>query len=43
MEPPALASRSVAADDDIVDFAVELDAQVVDKVQVKASADPGSR
>ena len=30
----------MAADDDIVDFAVEVDAVVVDKVQVKGSADP---
>lgn len=40
VEPTALASRGVAADDDIVDFAVEVDAVVLDKVQVKASADP---
>ena len=40
VEPTALASRGMAADDDIVDFAVELDALVVDKVQVKGSADP---
>ena len=40
VEPTALASRGLAADDDIVDFAVEVDAVVVDKVQVKGSADP---
>ncbi|MGO9104403.1 MAG: hypothetical protein ACLP9Y_35165 [Mycobacterium sp.] len=42
VEPTALASRGVAADDDIVDFAVELDSLIVDKVQVKGSADPQS-
>ncbi|MGV7301745.1 hypothetical protein PJK45_21410 [Mycobacterium kansasii] len=40
VEPTALVSRGLAADDDIVDFAVEVDARVVDKVQVKGSADP---
>ena len=42
VEPTALASRGVAADDDIVDFAVELDSLIVDKVQVKGSGDPQS-
>jgi len=42
VEPTALASGGVAADDDIVDFAVELNSVVVDKVQVKGSAEPQS-
>ena len=40
VEPTSLAQRGVAADDDIVDLAVEFDGVVVDKVQVKASSDP---
>jgi hypothetical protein len=43
VEPTALARRGVAADDDIVDFAVELNAVVVDKIQVKGSANPLSQ
>lgn len=40
VEPTSLAQRGVAADDDIVDLAVEVEGVVVDKVQVKASSDP---
>ncbi|MEA2774525.1 MAG: hypothetical protein QOD93_7487 [Acetobacteraceae bacterium] len=43
IEPTALAGRGLSSDDDIVDFAVELESQVIDKVQVKGSAKPHSR
>lgn len=38
--PHVAGERGVAADDDIVDYAVEVDGVVVDKIQVKASSDP---
>jgi hypothetical protein len=43
IEPTALAGRGLSSDDDIVDFAVELESRVIDKVQVKGSANPLSR
>jgi hypothetical protein len=38
VEPPTLAARGAAADDDIVDFGIEVAGEVTTTVQVKGSA-----
>jgi hypothetical protein len=40
VEPTSLSQQGIARDDDIVDFAVELDAVIVERTQVKGSSDP---
>lgn len=40
IEPTTLMSEGVARDDDIIDFAIELDDQIVERDQVKGSSNP---
>lgn|GEM_PF-1879023 len=40
VEPTTLMREGVARDDDIVDFAIELDGEIVERDQVKGSSDP---
>ena len=42
VEPTALSQGGVARDDDIVDFAIELDTEIVERYQVKGSSNPKS-
>ena len=40
VEPTALMTEGIARDDDIIDFAIELDNEIVERVQVKGSSNP---
>ena len=40
VEPTTLMSEGIARDDDIVDFAIKVDGEIVERVQVKGSSDP---
>jgi hypothetical protein len=40
IEPTSLSTRGFGSDPDIVDFAIEKDGEVVERVQVKAPATP---
>jgi hypothetical protein len=40
IEPTTLMSEGIARDDDIIDFAIELDDQIVERDQVKGSSNP---
>jgi hypothetical protein len=42
VEPTTLSQEGIARDDDIVDFAIELDRAIVERVQVKGSSKPES-
>ncbi|MEZ0351111.1 hypothetical protein [Mycobacterium sp. pR1184] len=40
VEPTALMTEGIARDDDIIDFAIELDNEIAERVQVKGSSNP---
>lgn len=40
VEPTALAREGIARDDDIIDFAIEFDSAIAERVQVKGSSNP---
>jgi hypothetical protein len=40
VEPTMLAREGIARDDDIIDFAIELDSAIAERVQVKGSSNP---
>lgn len=40
IEPTTLAREGIARDDDIIDFAIEFDSAIAERVQVKGSGNP---
>jgi len=42
VEPTTMSQEGIARDDDIIDFAIELDSEIVERDQVKGSSDPNN-